>query len=161
GGWSDPLRCLVPAKDEAMKRRLKSIKKTSAGGKVVAPKRSTSSKGLPAPTGQESETARLARERDEALAREKAVAEVLRVISSSSGELEPVIQAILENAVRICKATFGNLYLREDDGFRAVAMYNAPPGYTEKRAGILHPSPNSVIAKATTTNRPAQTADIT
>jgi hypothetical protein len=144
-----------------MKRRLKSIKKASPGGKVVAPKRSTSTKRRPAPTGQETETARLARERDEALAREKAVAEVLRVISSSAGELESVFQAILENAVRICKATFGNLYLREDDGFRAVAMYNAPPGYTEKRAGILHPSPNSVIAKATTTNRPPQTADIT
>jgi class 3 adenylate cyclase/putative methionine-R-sulfoxide reductase with GAF domain len=110
---------------------------------------------------RETELARLRRELSGSLEQQTATSEVLRVISSSSGELEPVFQAILENAVRICKATFGNLYLHEGDGFRAVAMYNAPPGYAEKRGGILHPSPNSVIWKATQTKRPAQTADIT
>ena len=60
---------------------------------------------------QETETARLARERDEALEREKATAEVLRVISSSAGQLEPIFQAMLENAVRICGANFGVLFL--------------------------------------------------
>jgi len=49
------------------------------------------------------------RERDEALEREKAIAEVLRVISSSLGELQLVSQAMLENAVRLCAASFGNL----------------------------------------------------
>ena len=51
---------------------------------------------------------------------------MLQVISSSPGELEPVFQALLENAVRICAATFGNLLLNEGDAFRRVAMYNAP-----------------------------------
>src|SRR5512142_1511647 len=53
------------------------------------------------------DTARLARERDEALEREKASAEILRIISRSPGELKPIFQAMLENAVRICEAVFG------------------------------------------------------
>src|SRR5215470_13621041 len=59
----------------------------------------------------QSDVSQLIRERDEALEREKAAAEVLRIISSSPGELEPVFQTMLENATRICEAVFGNLYL--------------------------------------------------
>ena len=111
--------------------------------------------------GQETEVARLTRELNEALEQQTATADVLGVMSSSPGELEPVFQAILKNAVRICKAKFGGLYLRDGDGFRAAAMYNAPPAYAEKRAGILHPSPDSAIWKAAQTKQPAQTADVT
>jgi GAF domain-containing protein len=110
---------------------------------------------------QKSEIMLVTRERDEALAQLSAASEVLGVISSSPGELKPVFQAVLENAVRICKAKFGTLYLREGDGFRAAAMHNAPPAYAEQRAGMLHPSPNSTLWKATQTKRPAQTADVT
>ena len=73
------------------------------------------------------------RERDEALEREKATAEVLRVISSSPGELEPVFQAMLANAVRLCEAKFGNLLLYEKDAFRVVVMHGAPPAWDELR----------------------------
>ncbi len=110
---------------------------------------------------QETEVARLTRELNEALEQQTATADVLGVMSSSPGELEPVFQAILKNAVRICKAKFGGLYLRDGDGFRAAAMYNAPPAYAEKRAGILHPSPDSAIWKAAQTKQPALTADVT
>jgi two-component system, NtrC family, sensor kinase len=89
---------------------------------------------------QKSEIMLVTRERDEALAQLSAASEVLGVISSSPGELKPVFQAVLENAVRICKAKFGTLYLREGDGFRAAAMHNAPPAYAEQRADMLHPS---------------------
>jgi signal transduction histidine kinase len=75
--------------------------------------------------------------------------------------LKPVFDAILENAVRLCGAKFGNLYLRETDGFRAAAMHNAPRAYAEQRAGILHPSPNTTSHRAIQTKRPAQIEDIT
>ncbi len=66
-----------------------------------------------------------------------ATTEVLRVISSSPGNLEPVFRTILQNAVRICGAKFGNLFLCDSDGFRAVAMHNAPPSYAEARLSIV------------------------
>ena len=69
----------------------------------------------------------------EALEQQAATSEVLQVISSSPGELEPVFQAMLENAVRICEAKFGTLYLCEGEGLRIVAMHNAPPAYAKAR----------------------------
>jgi signal transduction histidine kinase/CheY-like chemotaxis protein len=68
----------------------------------------------------------------EALEQQAATSEVLRVISSSPGELEPVFQAMLANAVRICNAKFGNLFLYEGNSFRIAAQRNAPPAYAER-----------------------------
>jgi GAF domain-containing protein len=96
----------------------------------------------------------------EALEQQTATSKVLEIISSSPGDLRPVFEAILESAVRLCGAKFGNLYLREGDGFRAAAMYNAPPAYAQQRAGLLHPSPNSSMWQAMQTKQPAQIADI-
>src|SRR6202049_799439 len=81
------------------------------------------------------------RELKEALEQQTATSEVLRVISSSPGELAPVFEAMLDNAVRICDAKFGTLYLCEGGGFRAVAMHNAPPAYADARAAIVRPPP--------------------
>ena len=110
-----------------MKRRARVGSKAgkSARHKAATLKRCRSpSKAVPshrsAMTTQQTEIARLSRERDEALEREQATAEVLRVISSSPGELEAVFQAILENAVRLCEASFGTLFRVEDGACRAA-----------------------------------------
>jgi GAF domain-containing protein len=97
----------------------------------------------------------------ESLEQQTATSEVLRVISSSAGDVEPVFRAILENGVRLCGAMFGNFYLREGDGFRVAAMHNAPPAYAEQRAGLVHPSPYSSLWRAAQTKQPAQIADMT
>jgi two-component system, NtrC family, sensor kinase len=70
---------------------------------------------------------RQARELEEAHEQQAATAEVLKVISSSPGELEPVFQAMLENATRICEAELGMLWRAEGNGFRAVSLHGVPP----------------------------------
>ena len=95
----------------------------------IAPK--TVRRRSSSPTGQETKVARLARELNEAVEQQTATAEILRVISSSPGDLPPVFEAILENATRICEAKFGNLWLREGDKFRIVAMHGGSPEYRE------------------------------
>jgi two-component system, NtrC family, sensor kinase len=98
----------------------------------------------------------------ESLEQQTATSEVLKVISSSPGKLEPVFQAMLENAVRICSAKFGNLYLSEGDALRAVAFHGAPPAYVEERRRnpVIHPNPATTLGRAMTTKQPVQIADI-
>ena len=76
------------------------------------------------------ENTRLLNELRELLAQQTATSEVLKVISSSPGALEPVFEAMLENATRICEAELGTLFLHEATGFRAVAIHGDSP-YTE------------------------------
>ena len=93
---------------------------------------------------------------------QKATAEVLRVISSSPGELEPVFQAMLENAVRICEAKFGTLYLRAGDAFRAAALHNAPPAFVEFwQRGPRRPGLSTVLSRVLRTKEVVHISDIT
>src|SRR5262245_23807851 len=102
----------------------------------------------------------LKRERDEALEQQAATAEVLNVISSSPGQLEPVFRTILANATRICGAKFGTLYLRDGDSFRAAAFHNAPPAFIEARKDrLIQPDPESTLRQAATTKRAVQVLD--
>jgi two-component system, NtrC family, sensor kinase len=98
----------------------------------------------------------------ESLEQQTATSEVLRVISSSPGDLEPVFQTILANAVRICEATFGTLFLRDGDAFRVVAMHNAPPAYADarKREPLVRPKPDTALGGVARTKQVMQTADI-
>jgi GAF domain-containing protein len=98
------------------------------------------------------ENARLLNELRESLQQQTATSEVLRVISSSPGELEPVFEAMLENATRICGAKFGTLYLYDGDAFHATAFHNAPAAFIEDRKRApLRPPPDSSLGRAAST----------
>ena len=116
----------------------------------------------PSSTNADTKNALLERERDELLEQQKATAEVLRVISTSPGELEPVFQAMLENAVRICEAKFGTLYLRAGDVFRAAALHNAPPAFVEFwQRGPHRAGPSTVLSRVLRTKEVVHISDIT
>ena len=98
----------------------------------------------------------------EALEQQTATSEVLRVISSSPGDLEPVFSAMLGNATRICEAKFGVLFLYEGDAFRVMALHGAPTAYAEERRrdpriGIPQ---GTALARIVETRQTVQVADI-
>jgi signal transduction histidine kinase/putative methionine-R-sulfoxide reductase with GAF domain len=101
------------------------------------------------------------RELAEALEQQAATSEMLRVISSSPGELDPVFNTMLENAVRICDAKFGYLQLHENGAFRMVAMYNPPPAWAQAivQRGPLRPGPLSNLGRVAATKQVVHTAD--
>src|SRR5262249_32797368 len=102
------------------------------------------------------------RELTESLEQQMATSEVLGVISSSPGELEPVFEAILANAVRLCGAKFGNLYTREGDAFRTVALRGATPEYAEarRRAPLIRPAANTGLRRVLETKQVVQIDDV-
>jgi GAF domain-containing protein len=106
------------------------------------------------------ENARLVNELKQSLEQQTATADVLRVISSSPGELEPVFNTMLGNATRLCDATFGILYLSEGDGYRAVAMHNVPLALVEARQNkLLQFAADAAVTRAATTKQPCHHVD--
>ena len=103
-----------------------------------------------------------AREIEDAREERAAISEVLRVISSSPGDSQPVFAAMLENAVRICGAKFGNLWLYDGESFRIDATYGAPPAYVEylRRAGPFRADARVGIGRLAQTRQTYQVADV-
>jgi len=98
----------------------------------------------------------------EALEQQTATSEVLQVISSSPGELEPVFQAMLQHAVTICEAKFGQMFLREGGGVRAVAHLGVPAALVEhdQRRGVFQPSATGGLWRAIRTKQAVHIADL-
>src|SRR5262249_35062340 len=101
------------------------------------------------------------RELTESLEQQTATSEVLQVISSSPGDLKPVFATILENAVRICDATFGNIYRWDGTTGHLMAAHNTPPAFAEfrRRSPYHHPNPKSGIGRMFATKTILHVAD--
>ena len=106
------------------------------------------------------ENTRLLNELRELLEQQTATSEVLSVISSSPGELEPVFQAMLENATRICQAQFGMMNLYDGNSFRNVALHNPPPQFAKRLGEIIHPHSESGLAQVARTRQTVHIDDI-
>jgi signal transduction histidine kinase len=97
----------------------------------------------------------------ESLEQQTATSEVLQVISSTPGDLEPVFKSMLENATRICGANFGTLNLYEEGSFRQVALHNVPRAYTATQAHtLIHPHPQSGLGTIARTHQVFHIDDI-
>ena len=98
----------------------------------------------------------------ELLEQQTAASAVLQVISNSSGDLDPIFRALLENATRLCEAKFGSLALRDGDAFRIVALHNAPPAYLEERQRnpLIRPHLTSGIGRIAATKRVVHIDDL-
>ena len=109
------------------------------------------------------ENTRLLNELRESLQQQTATSEVLQVISSSPGELEPVFQAMLENATRLCEAKFGTINFYDGDQFRIVAEYNVPTAFTSTRLrqGPFRPHPSSAHAHVVQSKQVVHLEDLT
>src|SRR5215469_11098054 len=96
----------------------------------------------------------------EALEQQTATSEVLAVISKSPADLKLVFQAMLENAVRICDASFGTLYLRDGEGFRLAAFHNTPAALVEARRHAPLRRPQSSLVRMVETKQPVHIPDL-
>src|SRR6266478_5074318 len=104
-----------------------------------------------------------ARTRDlaESLEQQTATSEVLEVISSTPGDLDPVFQKMLENATRVCGAKFGSMLMLEGDTATRVALYNVPPAYAEALGTrTFRPHPEGGLGQVIRTKQVAQIADV-
>src|SRR5262249_51088217 len=114
--------------------------------------------------GLEKKVEQRTHELSESLDQQTATSEVLRVISSSPGDLKPVFETLLANATRLCDAKFGNLFLREGGVFRAVAVHGAST-YLEllRREPVIDVGklPYAPLARVIETKDVVQVADLT
>jgi class 3 adenylate cyclase len=109
----------------------------------------------------EADFARASRELNEAREQQTAASEVLQVISRFPGDLQPVFAALLEKAVRLCDATFGNILRYDGDALHLIAAHNTPPAFIEARAGSpFRPSPNGPFDRTLKTKKIVHVADV-
>jgi len=107
------------------------------------------------------ENTRLLNELRESLQQQTATADVLQVISTSTGELEPVFSAMMENALRICEAKFGMLLRHSDGAFVAQTMVGAPTRACRRSAAQTHlrPPPGNPLGRMSRTKQLVHSVD--
>jgi GAF domain-containing protein len=127
------------------------------GAKDAAP---SARRRASAAAASRAEIARLSRELSEALAQQTASSEVLQVISSSTGDVQPVFEKLLQNATRVCGAEFGIMGLFEGDIYRRVALYNAPPAFDTAAPKEYRPEPEGPIGRLLRTRQVGKIDDL-
>src|SRR5262249_28721231 len=112
--------------------------------------------------GLENKVEQRTRELSESLEQQTAASEVLRVISSSRGDLKPVFEPMLGNAIRLCEAKFGLLFRWEEDAFRAVAQHGDSPAFAEswRQPLEIRDHPGLPLARLAATKDVVQVADL-
>jgi two-component system, NtrC family, sensor kinase len=115
-------------------------------------------------TSKVADVQEIIRERDEALEQQAAMSDLLHLISSRPGDLQPVSAAIIEKATQFCEAAYGTLWLYENNGqMRLAALHGRLPGAFQEKWGVgtLH-RPNSSVptARAFETRKPVQITDL-
>lgn len=101
------------------------------------------------------------RDLSEALQQQTATADVLQVISSSPGDLQPVFKSMLSNALRICEAQFGNLLLFDGTGLVPAELHNSPAAFVEMfKSGPLIPGPNTALGRVIAGKQVVHVADV-
>jgi two-component system, NtrC family, sensor kinase len=97
----------------------------------------------------------------ESLEQQTATSEVLQVISSSPGDLEPVFASILRSAARICDANFGNIFRWDGEALHLAATYNTPPAFFDLRSRLpLFPNPDNPLGRLVATRAVVHVADL-
>jgi GAF domain-containing protein len=149
-----------------MKKRSRAGSKPTEGRRPKAhePKRRNAPKepvAIKASSAVEHKVALLTHELREALEQQNATSEVLRVISSYPGDPQPVFQAMLKNAVRLCDAEFGNIYHWDGDTLHLVATQNAPPAFAEaRRLSAVRPSSKTPTGRMIANKKVVHIADL-
>jgi class 3 adenylate cyclase len=158
---------MLSAYGDAMKRRSRAGGKPIKGRrrKVPKPERHTAPNTAPRSKSlkstEETVVARLTHELRETTEQHTATSEILRVISSSPSDLQPVLQAMLKNAVRLCDAKFGNIYRWDGDALHLVATQNVPAAFVQIRGrSPLRPSPPTPTGRMIATKTVVNVADM-
>jgi adenylate cyclase len=96
------------------------------------------------------------------LEQQTATSDVLQVISSFPGDLQPVFDAMLEKAARICDATFGRIYRWDGDALHLVGTHNTPPAFAEaaRRRSPIRPDPRRPVGRMLATKTTVHIADL-
>jgi two-component system NtrC family sensor kinase len=96
----------------------------------------------------------------ESLEQQTATSEVLQVISSSPGKLEPVFQAMLRNAITICQATFGMMFKFSDGAFSAIASYGEEPAFLTEQSHVVSKHPHNPLSRMVISKEPVHVVDL-